>query len=761
MVSGSLQSRAVEEEDQDNHGTCGREGVEEESEALLLAPSSLLPPRNFPLLCEGSSIGKDTTSIKETTTSIKETYYSTKRDLPMGAASGSVVLLAEEAGVREGEDTEEEAEEAEEEEEEEEEVVVGAGRGWGSFWWHFKEGVGGWGPACLIIGLMLTEMAMVELGVYSLTRWADFDTRSKGEAAAQQSYYLTVYAVVVVAEVLVCALRNGAYVVTLRHKVQLLHQELTNALLYAPLSLFEAARTGTLVNLFSQRLPQMDEPVLMASDFYLYGCGFGLFVGVMCCFYIYWLVFVGALVCMVLGHLASIFDSARSLRTVQLWLRAPIMDHLSETVEGLLSVRAYGYETAAVAKLAQRMDAHSRAALACLQAESWLMVRTMLLSTLFYASTALGLVLHARDHGIARGLFQVAAADGAFILLNLCFGSFCVHSYIVRSLELQGLARVRASLTNFIHAHPPEQGLHEPCVPPPVGGGEYVCVGEDGVMKGWPGSGRLDLKEVVLRYPSQAPGSAPALRGLTISLASGDRLGVVGRTGAGKSTILSALLRLVVPESGCVLYDGVDTARLSLQQLRGNISVVSQDPVLFAGTLRSNLDPFHEIADDAPLWHILQITQLASHVESHGGLDMEMAEQGDNLSHGQRQLVSIGRALLRRRKVMLLDEATSSLDLHSEALVLNAVSEHAGGATVIQVAHRLEALQGCTRILVLESGLPKECAPPSVLLDDPGSLLSRMVASAGGNAEALRHKLTAEALRTNSPLRHKLTQAER
>jgi hypothetical protein len=100
-----------------------------------------------------------------------------------------------------------------------------------------------------------------------------------------------------------------------------------------------------------------------------------------------------------------------------------------------------------------------------------LIVRTLLLNTLFYAATALGLVLHAQDHGIARGLFQVAAADGAFILLNLCFGSFCVHSYIVRSLELQGLARVRASLTNFIHAHPPEQGLHEPCDPPSGGGG--------------------------------------------------------------------------------------------------------------------------------------------------------------------------------------------------------------------------------------------------------------------------------------------------
>jgi ATP-binding cassette subfamily C (CFTR/MRP) protein 1 len=607
----------------------------------------------------------------------------------------------------------------------------------------------------VIVGIIFVEGAMVEVGVYYLSRWADTGLNSKREAADQQSYYLWVYALVVLLEVCACGVRNTVYVASLHRTVLRLHHTLVNSLLYAPLSLFEAARTGTLVNHFSQRLPQMDEAVLMATDFYLYGCGYGVAIGLMCCFYVYWLVVIGVLGVVALNYLARVFDSARTLRAAQLRLRAPILDHISETVEGLLSVRAYGYETTAVTNLALRMDAHSRASLACLQAESWLMVRTMMLSTLFYASTALGLVLHAQDHGVARGLFEVAAADGAFILLNLCFASFCVHAYVVRSLELQGLARVRASLSNFIRASPPEAGFHEPQLCHAVGGGEgYEGPGRGGskegasekgslaMMQGWPRSGRLELREVVLRYPSQPPSSLPALRGLSLTIPSGERLGVVGRTGAGKSTILSALLRLVVPESGSVEYDGVDTACLSLQQLRANISVVSQDPVLFSGTLRSNLDPFHELEDDSALWHVLDITQLSAHVHAHGGLYMEMAEQGDNLSHGQRQLVSVARALLRKRKVMLLDEATSSLDLESEGLVMKAVTAHAHGATVIQVAHRLEALEGCTRILVLESGLPKECAPPSVLLEDPSSLLSRMVAAAGGDPRVLRLKLT-------------------
>ena len=175
-----------------------------------------------------------------------------------------------------------------------------------------------------------------------------------------------------------------------------------------------------------------------------------------------------------------------------------------------------------------------------------------------------------------------------------------------------------------------------------------------------------------------------------------------------------------------------------LQRLRNTMAVVTQDPVLFRGTLRSNLDPFEECEDDSVFWHVLDMTCLSAHVRQNGGLDMQMADQGDNLSHGQRQLVSVARALLRKRKVMLLDEATSSLDMESEALVLAAVAEHAQHATVIQVAHRLEALVGCTRILVLDQGLARECASPSTLLADPTSLLSCMVASAGGEEEKLR-----------------------
>ena len=702
-----------------------------------------------------------------------------------------------------------------EEEAEEEEGVEGAGRGWSSFWLHFRQGVGGWVPMCLVVGIIVFEGAMVEIGVYYLSRWADIGLRDSADAAAQLPYYLSVYSAAVLLEVCACGVRNVVYVVSLQRAVVRQHADMTRALLYSPLSALEAARSGTLLNHFSQRLPQMDEPVLMATDFYLYGVGYGVAIGLMCCAYIYWLVAVGLVVVIGLQWLAAVFDSARTLRSLQLSLRGPIMDHVAESVEGLLVLRAFQYRRSSIATMATRFDAHTQASQACLRAESWLMLRTMLLSTLFYSSTALGLVLHAQGHGPGRGFFEVAAADGAFILLNLCFASFCVHAYIVRSLELQvsmcahlsyarfvhlsacvggvreharvlvrsvsreqngarvsrasaqscsggqGLARVRASLQAFVRDSPPEKGFHAPMMPPAPSVGTPAVLhagvdveeglrgaGEGAVPPGtearstvddsWPKSGEVELEQVVLRYPTQDPHSKPALQGLSLKIASGEKLGVVGRTGAGKSTILCALLRLVVPESGRVLIDGVDTARVSLRQLRSNVSVVSQDPVLFASTLRGNLDPFDECPDDAALWSALEMTGLKQLAQAHGGLSMEMAEQGENLSHGQRQLVAVARALLRRRKVLLLDEATSALDMESEALVLSAVAKFSADCTVIQVAHRLEALVGSSRILVLDKGCAQECAAPAALLSDPASMLSRMVSAAGADADLLR-----------------------
>ncbi|KAJ3277412.1 Multidrug resistance-associated protein 4, partial [Borealophlyctis nickersoniae] len=218
----------------------------------------------------------------------------------------------------------------------------------------------------------------------------------------------------------------------------------------------------------------------------------------------------------------------------------------------------------------------------------------------------------------------------------------------------------------------------------------------------------------------------------------GEKVGVVGRTGAGKSSIISALLRLVEPTSGTILIDGVDVCKIGLHDLRSRIAIIPQDPVLFSGTVRSNLDPFGQYTDQ-DLWDVLDRSNLKSAVAaSPGGLDSTVAENGENWSTGQRQLLCLARAMLRRAKVIILDEATASVDLATDEFIQTAIRRDFASATILTIAHRLNTIADYDRVLVLDHGKVKEYDSPAALLANPGSVFAGMVAETGpANAAAI------------------------
>eukprot|EP00961_Rhodomonas_salina_P229440 3100811-Rhodomonas_salina.1 len=274
----------------------------------------------------------------------------------------------------------------------------------------------------------------------------------------------------------------------------------------------------------------------------------------------------------------------------------------------------------------------------------------------------------------------------------------------------------------------------------PYDGGE----GDASAGDEWPSSGRVEFNEVVLRYPGSAN---PAVDGLTWTMESGHKWAVVGRTGAGKSTLVSAMTRMVPLESGRLLIGGVDIATLGLRKLRGAVSVVSQEPVIFAGTVRQNLDPFNEHSD-AALWEVVDGGGMRELVEDKGGLGGKVAELGVNLSIGQRQLLCAARGLLRRCKVLLLDEATASLDDDNEQRVLRAIHAQAKDASVVHVAHRLTSLLWCNRVLVMGHGKKLEEGSPAQLAGNPDSQLSSMLRGAGtGGEDGDSGKLRAQLLK--------------
>lgn len=243
----------------------------------------------------------------------------------------------------------------------------------------------------------------------------------------------------------------------------------------------------------------------------------------------------------------------------------------------------------------------------------------------------------------------------------------------------------------------------------------------------WPSKGSIQFESVYLQYPS-CPN--PSLLDINLEINPGEKIGVVGRTGAGKSSLLSCLFRLVEP-TGIIRIDELDIRTIGLQDLRRKISIIPQDPVIFAGTVRSNLDPFREHSD-LEIWAVLQDVQLKEKVmEISGGLEHEIREGGDNFSVGQRQLICLARALLRNNKVLVIDEATANVDLKTDQLIQRTIRTKFSQCTVLTIAHRLNTVIDSDRILVLDAGRVVEFDPPFTLLQRKESYFLQLVSKTG------------------------------
>jgi len=243
----------------------------------------------------------------------------------------------------------------------------------------------------------------------------------------------------------------------------------------------------------------------------------------------------------------------------------------------------------------------------------------------------------------------------------------------------------------------------------------------------WPEAGAVEIRDLVIRYRDDLD---PVLRGISCSIKAGEKIGIVGRTGAGKSTLTTAIFRMVEAASGSILIDGFDIAHVGLGVLRSRISIIPQDPVLFSGSIRMNMDPFLKHSDEE-LWEALQQVHLKDHVSSiPNQLDYHVEENGEGFSVGQRQLLCLGRALLRKTKILVMDEATASLDFNTDTLIKATVRECFAEKTLITIAHRLDTILDSDRVMVFDAGKIVEFDSPSALLSNPTSRFALLVEAA-------------------------------
>ena len=415
--------------------------------------------------------------------------------------------------------------------------------------------------------------------------------------------------------------------------------------------------------------------------------------------------------------------SSREIKRLEATTRAPLLSHVGETLDGIGTIRAMDAGRRFEAECCARLDDNVQATLLNCLANCWLGLRLELLGAAVAALFA-ALAFARTDARFAAvpGLGAGGGVGAAALGLTLALQATQSLNWAVRqACELEG-HMVSVERLKAYDALPPEAAYDYPQQPPPE-----PRLPESAGWAAAP-SGGLELRGVSLRYRDGLP---LVLQGITASIKPTEKVGVVGRTGSGKSSLLAALTALVAPpqRSGAIELDGVEIASRNLLQHRAGVAVIPQEPVLFSGTIASNLDPERRYTDEQ-LWTALQRVQMAHAVRS---LDDPVAEGGLNLSAGQRQLLCIARALLSRCSLVILDEATSSVDAETDAIIQRTVRSEFSDATVITVAHRLSSVLDADKIMVLEQGRLVEFGAPKELM-----------ARSGGRFRALVHAQPAE-----------------
>ncbi|XP_067207174.1 multidrug resistance-associated protein 1 isoform X3 [Linepithema humile] len=395
--------------------------------------------------------------------------------------------------------------------------------------------------------------------------------------------------------------------------------------------------------------------------------------------------------------------SSRQLKRLESVSRSPIYSHFGESVTGSQIIRAYGVQQQFIQESENRVDFNQVCYYPSIIANRWLAVRLEMVGNLIIFFAALFAVLG--KHTMSSGLVGLSV------------------SYALQITQtLNWLVRMTSDVETNIVAVERIKEYGETTQEAPWKNTEYTP------PKEWPVHGRVDFKDFKVRYRE---GLDLVLHGLSFSVLGGEKIGIVGRTGAGKSSLTLALFRIIEAAHGKIFIDDIDISKLGLHDLRSKLTIIPQDPVLFSGTLRINLDPFDCHSDDE-IWRALEHAHLKSFVKNlPNTLLHEVAEGGENLSIGQRQLICLARALLRKTKVLILDEATAAVDLETDDLIQTTIRQEFKDCTVLTIAHRLNTILDSDRVIVLDKGLIVEYDSPEALLRNPSSSFYSMAKDAG------------------------------
>ncbi|XP_019740371.1 multidrug resistance-associated protein 1 isoform X1 [Hippocampus comes] len=473
-----------------------------------------------------------------------------------------------------------------------------------------------------------------------------------------------------------------------------LHQSMLYDVLRSPISFFERTPSGNLVNRFAKEMDTIDTVIpsilkmFMGSMFNVIGACIVILIATP--FVAIIIPFLGLLYFFIQRFYVA---SSRQLKRLESVSRSPIYSHFNETLLGTSVIRAFGEQERFIRESDQRVDHNQKAYYPSIVANRWLAIRLEFVCNCIVSSAALFAVI-ARE-SLSPGIMGLAISYALQLTASL---TWLVRMSSDVETNIVAVERVK----EYSETEKEAEWKRE----------------HSGLDPGWPTEGRIEFRGFGLRYRRDLD---LAIRNITVSISGGEKVGIVGRTGAGKSSLTLGLFRIIEAAQGQIFIDGIDIAELGLHELRSRITIIPQDPVLFSGTLRMNLDPFESYSDE-DIWRSLEFSHLKNFVSGlPDKLNHECSEGGENLSVGQRQLLCLARALLRKTKILVLDEATAAVDMETDNLIQTTIRSQFEDCTVLTIAHRLNTIMDYTRVLVLERGEMVEFDSPANLLAQKGS----------------------------------------
>ncbi|KAF9536563.1 hypothetical protein EC957_010429 [Mortierella hygrophila] len=593
----------------------------------------------------------------------------------------------------------------------------------------------------LIVLSLASAQAIMTAGDFFLSQWSS----SSGEEQ-ERSYYPMVFGLYCLATIVMTLFRSFIFFYCVTESSKGIFQAMLDALLKTGLDFFHANPHGRVLNRFSKDMANCDEllPYTFFDTIQILFMLFGSVI-VVCIVNAWIIIAIPFLFAGFIGLRTIYIRTSRQVKRIDSQTRSPIYSQLSETLDGLTSVRAFGAGGRFMDRFVEAQEDNGRAFFAYLICARWLGFRLDALSAVFLGITAIACVA-VRDP-------NQAAQQAAYVGLALNYVTqlsgelqWAVRQSVEAAIQMVSVER----MMEYAKVKPEESGRHR-----------KNPDGSSVIPNGWPTEAKVTFSDMSLTYPR---GDGPVLKNISLEFKAGEKIGIVGRTGAGKSSMIGAIFRLVEtmagdpPHRGGISIDGIDISQIGMHDLRQNMAIIPQEPFLFRGTLRFNLDPTSK-HQDVDIWAALEAAELKRMVEGlEGGLDAVVDDNGKNFSIGERQLLSLARAVLRRSKIIVMDEATANVDLQSDRMIQKAIHTQFQGATVFTIAHRLNTVIGdYDRILVLDQGEvmefdepwallncpPGEFRPSEILGKDPSATttsgkgwLRRMVADTGSENEA-------------------------